>query len=148
MCRKKITINMLLHLTASLCLFLLTLLHSERPKLYTILAFLSAVGLKWYKLERAIRQCADKKNHNSAYCNFSSDLISASFQLLIKYFNKNILFPFPLQQCAVDRTKVWEWKLRHTYYSYFCINHRSLRSLESPCYRNSKETSHCILVLC
>ena len=25
---------------------LLTLLHSERPKLYTILAFLSAVGLK------------------------------------------------------------------------------------------------------
>ena len=25
--------------------FLLTLLHSERPKLYTILAFLSAVGL-------------------------------------------------------------------------------------------------------
>ena len=25
---------------------LLTLLHSERPKLYTILAFLSAIGLK------------------------------------------------------------------------------------------------------
>ena len=27
-------------------LFLLTLLHSERPKLYTILAFLSAIGLR------------------------------------------------------------------------------------------------------
>ena len=26
----------------------LTLLHSERPKLYTILAFLSAIGLKVY----------------------------------------------------------------------------------------------------
>ena len=25
----------------------LTLLHSERPKVHTILAFLSAVGLKW-----------------------------------------------------------------------------------------------------
>ena len=28
-----------------LSVFLLTLLHSERPKLYTILAFLSAIGL-------------------------------------------------------------------------------------------------------
>ena len=27
-------------------IMLLTLLHSERPKLYTILAFLSAIGLK------------------------------------------------------------------------------------------------------
>ena len=27
-------------------MFTLTLLHTERPKLYTILAFLSAVGLK------------------------------------------------------------------------------------------------------
>ena len=30
----------------ALLLLLLTLLHSERPKLYTILAFLSAIGLK------------------------------------------------------------------------------------------------------
>ena len=28
----------------------LTLLHSERPKLYTILAILSAVGLTWNSL--------------------------------------------------------------------------------------------------
>ena len=31
--------------TKSLVMDLLTLLHSERPKLYTILAFLSAIGL-------------------------------------------------------------------------------------------------------
>ena len=31
---------------------LLTLLHSERPKLYSILAFLSAIGLKEIFLER------------------------------------------------------------------------------------------------
>ena len=31
------------------CSFL-TLLHSERPKLYTILAFLSAIGLKFAHL--------------------------------------------------------------------------------------------------
>ena len=30
----------------STIVFLLTLLHSERPKLYTMLAFLSATGLK------------------------------------------------------------------------------------------------------
>ena len=29
----------------TMCYTLLTLLHSERPKLYTILAFLSAIGL-------------------------------------------------------------------------------------------------------
>ena len=33
---------------------LLTLLHSERPKLYTILAFLSALGLK----EKICTQCS------------------------------------------------------------------------------------------
>ena len=32
---------------------ILTLLHSERPKLYTILAFVSAIGLK-FMLERWI----------------------------------------------------------------------------------------------
>ena len=31
-------------------LLTLTLLHSERPKLYAILAFLSAVGLKTYNI--------------------------------------------------------------------------------------------------
>ena len=30
------------------CLVGVTLLHSEEPKLYTILAFLSAIGLIWY----------------------------------------------------------------------------------------------------
>ena len=34
---------------------ILTLLHSERPKLYTILAFLSAVGLKGDLKENKIR---------------------------------------------------------------------------------------------
>ena len=35
-------------------LSLLTLLHSERPKLYAILAFLSAIGLKvnWYSFHK------------------------------------------------------------------------------------------------
>ena len=33
-------------LPQSLYAFILTLLDSERPKLYTILAFLSAIGLK------------------------------------------------------------------------------------------------------
>ena len=37
-------LNLHLHL-----MFRLTLLHSERPKLYTILAFLSAMGLKLFK---------------------------------------------------------------------------------------------------
>ena len=36
---------MLLPFKTSLLIFRLTLLHSERPKLYTILAFLSAIGL-------------------------------------------------------------------------------------------------------
>ena len=31
----------------------LTLLHSERPKLCTVLTFLSAVGLKWVSREAA-----------------------------------------------------------------------------------------------
>ena len=34
------------HCTICDIYFLLTLLHSERPKLYAILAFLSAIGLK------------------------------------------------------------------------------------------------------
>ena len=42
---------------------ILTLLHSERPKLHTILVFLSAIGLKWQcslhtcdKFQRGIRE--------------------------------------------------------------------------------------------
>ena len=38
-----------IQLKAKVCL-ILTLLHSERPKLYTILAFLSAIGLKQFHL--------------------------------------------------------------------------------------------------
>ena len=37
-------------LPLKLYLFTLTLLHSERPKLYTILAFLSARGLNYHHL--------------------------------------------------------------------------------------------------
>ena len=33
---------------------ILTLLHSERPKLYTILAFLSAIGLSLLNIQRSI----------------------------------------------------------------------------------------------
>ena len=32
------------------CYASVTLLHSERPKLYAILAFLSAMGLKWFDM--------------------------------------------------------------------------------------------------
>ena len=38
----------------------LTLLHSKRPKLYTILAFLSAIGLKRVKDSREIQYRNDK----------------------------------------------------------------------------------------
>ena len=34
----------------------LTLLHSERPKLYTILAFLSAIGLRVYPILEMFRR--------------------------------------------------------------------------------------------
>ena len=36
---------------------LITLLHSERPKLYTILAFLSAIGLKCMTDDHKQRSC-------------------------------------------------------------------------------------------
>ena len=46
-CGSKALWEELLHQKQSRLLFL-TLLHSETPKLYTILAFLSAIGLKEY----------------------------------------------------------------------------------------------------
>ena len=42
----------------------LTQLHSERPKLYAILAFLSAVGLKEHHCDTVI----EKKNDNKTLC--------------------------------------------------------------------------------
>ena len=45
-CNRVTAINAQNWLLEDQVLFLLTLLHSERPKLYTILAFLSAIGLR------------------------------------------------------------------------------------------------------
>ena len=48
-------IFLLVTVFASIGIQFFTLLHSERPKLYTILAFLSAVGLKSYFCKFAVR---------------------------------------------------------------------------------------------
>ena len=53
-------------------LFTITLLHSERPNLYTILAFLSAVGLKTSSL------VATEKSKRS-FQNYLKDVTSSFF---------------------------------------------------------------------
>ena len=58
----------------------LTLLHSERPKLYTILAFLSAVGL----IELYIQSILDIPNaYISKYPQISNNIFLFTYQLLI-----------------------------------------------------------------
>ena len=61
----------------------LTLLHSERPKLYTILAFLSAIGLNdnlvLYKYLSWL-QGVDRKVHNKDHFLASGGLLSHADQ--------------------------------------------------------------------
>ena len=86
----------------------LTLLHSERPKLYTILAFMSAVGL---------RGCVNLPNQvcqtvNSAQENFTLDLSGNSISTVkmdtFKFFtriNKN----YPLLSSNIPSyLELWE----------------------------------------
>ena len=52
-------------ITSCIVKFFLTLLHSERPKLYTILAFLSAIGLKCEFLNGNRKGTDDKAPHEN-----------------------------------------------------------------------------------
>ena len=62
--RRKYLQNLLEDCTCFKCIKTLTLLHSERPKLYTILAFLSAMGLIKKK----------KKRRKCGFCIFNFEL--------------------------------------------------------------------------
>ena len=69
----------------------LTLLHSERPKLYTILAFLSTTGLK-YSSGSPEAAASSNKLFFFQYSNMFSHLIriQSSYKT---YFNKILCFP-------------------------------------------------------
>ena len=80
--------------------FLLTLLHSERPKLYTILAFLSAIGLK-----RVWQSHRNKLQYH---------LILNSWFLKIKVLSRPTLVAGNIQY-AVPRKFFW---IKHSFYNF------------------------------